>query len=158
MDVLLTKPLPACRGAAYPRLWGHRGPCKKFCTGSKRRYILFEYIFKRTRPAHEHFKRERWLYSTPSNSQPAMLPHIHVHGGTGGHAKNFRQPLSIDILYLNTYARGHGQHMNTSKENDGCILDQAIPSLPWCPISTSMGAQGAMQKHFDRREATLHSI
>ncbi len=37
----------------------------------------------------KYFKRERWLYSRPSHSQPAVVPHIHVHGGTGGHAKNF---------------------------------------------------------------------
>ena len=155
MAVLQTKQLPACRVAPYPRAWGYRGPCKKFWTGSKRRHILCECICKRARPAHKYSKRERWLHCRPSHSQLAMLPHIHVHGDTGGHAKNSAQAQSNHTLHLITYAKGHGQHINTSKENDGCTPDQATPGLRCCPISTSMRTQRPVQKSLDRRKATI---
>ena len=158
MDALQTKSLPACHAAPYPRAWGHRGPCKKFCIGSKRRYILFDHICKRARPAHKYFKRERWLYSRPSHSRPAVLPHIHVNEDTEARAKNSAQAQSNHILHLITYAKGHGQHINTSKENDACTPHPPTPSLPFCPISTCMGTQGAMQKILHGRKATIHSI
>jgi hypothetical protein len=95
------------------------------------------------------------MYSTPSSFQPTLVPHIHVHGGTESHAKIFGQALSIDILYLNIYAKRHGQHINTPKKNDGCTPDQARPKQLWCPISTSMGAQGAMQKNFGQAQSII---
>ena len=61
---------------------GAHGAKQKFLNVAEPRYTLFDHICKSSRSLHASFKKYRCLFCTPCVSQLALVPHIHVHGGT----------------------------------------------------------------------------